>query len=96
MIPPPEQIVLAIQHLHAHPTESQEVNRQLMELQRMPDAWSICLPLLEHPHDINVQFFGAQTLQVKIVNDWYNAYITAYQDHIVGIQWAIRRRLNLC
>lgn len=87
MLPAIEQIVQAIQHLHAHPTENHDVNRQLMELLRLREAWAICMPLLDYAHDVNVQFFGAHTLQVKISTDWYVYRYIALQLMIIGIHW---------
>ncbi|QRV85310.1 Myb protein 1A [Ceratobasidium sp. AG-Ba] len=44
-------------------------SRELLEVQRRPEAWGLVVPFLESS-DPNVQFFGALTVQVKIARDW--------------------------
>ncbi|KAJ3980905.1 armadillo-type protein [Lentinula detonsa] len=53
-------------------TSSDELRRlqqELLEIQKIPEAWGLVVPLLNH-QDENVQFFGAHTAQVKIARDW--------------------------
>ncbi|KAJ3726691.1 armadillo-type protein [Lentinula raphanica] len=45
------------------------LQQELFEIQKLPEAWGLVIPLLNH-HDENVQFFGAHTAQVKIARDW--------------------------
>ncbi|CUA76173.1 Myb-binding protein 1A [Homo sapiens] [Rhizoctonia solani] len=51
------------------PEVQQTINRELLDVQRRPEAWGLVVPFLESS-DPNVQFFGALTIQVKIARDW--------------------------
>jgi hypothetical protein len=65
-----EEIVLAIQQLHSDPVQNQSIQQQLIRLQKLPEAWELALMLIRH-QDLNVQFFAAQTMHIKINRDWY-------------------------
>ncbi|KIY73852.1 ARM repeat-containing protein [Cylindrobasidium torrendii FP15055 ss-10] len=45
------------------------LQNEILEIQRRPEAWGLVIPLLNHENP-QVQFFGAHTIQVKIVRDW--------------------------
>ncbi|RMZ88605.1 hypothetical protein DV736_g4163, partial [Chaetothyriales sp. CBS 134916] len=47
----------------------QDIQRQIQQLQRQPSAWQLALDFL-HNSDVNVRFYGALTLIVKINADW--------------------------
>ncbi|KAG9019808.1 hypothetical protein FRB90_005956 [Tulasnella sp. 427] len=51
------------------PATSQNLQRDLFELQRRPEAWGLVVPFV-NSSDPQVQFFGAHTAQVKIARDW--------------------------
>ncbi|KAJ6522588.1 hypothetical protein B0H19DRAFT_655372 [Mycena capillaripes] len=50
----------------ANAAEIQSLQSALLTMQRTPAAWGLILPLLAHPTDPNVQFFGAHTAHAKI------------------------------
>lgn len=54
---------------HTSPDNLKQLQHELFEIQKRPEAWGLVIPLLEHA-DQNVQFFGAHTAQVKIARDW--------------------------
>ncbi|KAG5635745.1 hypothetical protein H0H81_010228 [Sphagnurus paluster] len=70
-----ERAAQLIQQAYAPPTIStspndlKQLQHELFELQKRPEAWGLVIPFLDHP-DPNVQFFGAHTAQVKIARDW--------------------------
>ncbi|KAH7882096.1 armadillo-type protein, partial [Phlebopus sp. FC_14] len=45
------------------------IQHELFEIQKRFEAWGLVIPFLNH-EDVNVQFFGAHTVQVKIARDW--------------------------
>ncbi|KIK52851.1 hypothetical protein GYMLUDRAFT_179628 [Collybiopsis luxurians FD-317 M1] len=49
--------------------ELRRLQQELFDIQKLPEAWGLVIPLLNH-QDENVQFFGAHTAQVKIARDW--------------------------
>ncbi|GJJ09063.1 hypothetical protein Clacol_003285 [Clathrus columnatus] len=49
--------------------EQRRLQWELFEVQKKNEAWGLVIPMLNHS-DVNVQFFGAHTAQVKIVRDW--------------------------
>ncbi|KAI0791113.1 ARM repeat-containing protein [Abortiporus biennis] len=49
--------------------DQRQLQQELFEIQKRPEAWGLVVPFLQHP-DPNVQFFGAHTAQVKIARDW--------------------------
>ncbi|KAG6908732.1 hypothetical protein DXG01_003577 [Tephrocybe rancida] len=55
--------------MNTTPEDLKRLQNELFELQKRPEAWGLVIPLLEHP-DLNVQFYGAHTAQVKIARDW--------------------------
>ncbi|KAF9037788.1 ARM repeat-containing protein, partial [Hymenopellis radicata] len=73
---PPSDIqraIEAIQKIYEPSSQTAEEikvrHQELFDIQRLPEAWGLVLPLLNHS-DPNVQFFGAHTVQVKIARDW--------------------------
>ncbi|KAI0651047.1 ARM repeat-containing protein [Trametes meyenii] len=54
---------------HLSSEDQRQLQQELFDIQRRPEAWGLVLPFLAHP-DPNVQFFGAHTIQVKIARDW--------------------------
>ncbi|KAI0772392.1 ARM repeat-containing protein [Trametes elegans] len=54
---------------HLSSEDQRQLQQELFEIQRRPEAWGLVLPFLGHS-DPNVQFFGAHTIQVKIARDW--------------------------
>lgn len=50
--------------------QQRQLQQELFEVQKRPEAWGLVIPFLEHG-DPNVQFFGAHTAQVKIARDWH-------------------------
>ncbi|KAL0062877.1 hypothetical protein AAF712_010197 [Marasmius tenuissimus] len=47
----------------------QRIQQELLDIQKLPEAWGLVIPFLDH-QDQNIQFFGAHTAQVKIARDW--------------------------
>ncbi|KAG9308679.1 armadillo-type protein [Chiua virens] len=45
------------------------LQQELFDVQKRYEAWGLVIPFLNH-EDVNVQFFGAHTVQVKIARDW--------------------------
>ncbi|KAH0833884.1 armadillo-type protein [Lanmaoa asiatica] len=45
------------------------LQQELFDIQKRYEAWGLVIPFLSHD-DVNVQFFGAHTVQVKIARDW--------------------------
>ncbi|KAG8960312.1 hypothetical protein FRC00_000674 [Tulasnella sp. 408] len=67
-----EQAALIVQRMYSpqtDPNTSQNLQRDLFELQRRPEAWGLVVPFV-NSSDAQVQFFGAHTAQVKIARDW--------------------------
>jgi hypothetical protein len=46
------------------------LQQELFDIQKRYEAWGLVIPFLNHD-DVNVQFFGAHTVQVKIARDWW-------------------------
>ncbi|KAJ4473110.1 armadillo-type protein [Lentinula aciculospora] len=66
------QLILQAYGIPSHNTSNDEIRRlqqELFGIQKLPEAWGLVIPLLNH-QDENVQFFGAHTAQVKIARDW--------------------------
>ncbi|KAJ3868242.1 armadillo-type protein [Lentinula novae-zelandiae] len=66
------QLILHAYGVPSPNTSSDELRRsqqELFSIQKLPEAWGLVIPLLNH-QDENVQFFGAHTAQVKIARDW--------------------------
>lgn len=55
-----------------NPAEQNEANRVLTELQSSNEVWHICWPLLDpnQPHPVEVHFFAANLLVLKINQTW--------------------------
>ncbi|KAF8598080.1 ARM repeat-containing protein [Ceratobasidium sp. AG-I] len=64
-----QQLVNQLYSPSTRPEIQQSINRELLDVQRRPEAWGLVVPFLESS-DPNVQFFGALTVQVKIARDW--------------------------
>jgi hypothetical protein len=45
------------------------LQQELFDIQKRYEAWGLVIPFLNYD-DVNVQFFGAHTVQVKIARDW--------------------------
>ncbi|KAF8124319.1 armadillo-type protein [Boletus edulis] len=45
------------------------LQQELFDIQKRYEAWGLVIPFLNFD-DVNVQFFGAHTVQVKITRDW--------------------------
>lgn len=55
-----------------NPTEQNEANRRLIDLQSSNEAWHICWPLLDpsQSHPVEIHFFAANLLVLKINQSW--------------------------
>ena len=51
------------------PSEQEQIQNDLLEIQRRPEAWGLVIPMLQSS-DSSVQFFGAHTAQIKVARDW--------------------------
>ncbi|KAG6334626.1 hypothetical protein ID866_4467 [Astraeus odoratus] len=51
------------------PNTQRRLQQELFDIQKRYEAWGLVIPFLHH-EDVNVQFFGAHTVQVKIARDW--------------------------
>lgn len=69
-----EHVVCLVDRLYnsKDPNEQAEANRQLTELQSSNEAWQLCWALLEphNCHPLEVSFFAANTLVLKINQSW--------------------------
>uniref|UniRef100_A0A0W0G8H2 Uncharacterized protein n=1 Tax=Moniliophthora roreri TaxID=221103 RepID=A0A0W0G8H2_MONRR len=54
---------------NASPEDLKRLQQELLDIQKLPEAWGLVIPFLNH-QDQNIQFFGAHTAQVKIARDW--------------------------
>ncbi|XP_067135398.1 importin-13 isoform X2 [Centruroides vittatus] len=66
------ETVERVLHEFYHDAESQaEANHYLTLLQISPEAWNIAWQLLNHSKTQEIQFFGANMLQIKISRFWH-------------------------
>ncbi|KAL0571967.1 hypothetical protein V5O48_009993 [Marasmius crinis-equi] len=67
-----EQLILqayGLSNPNASREDIQRIQQELLDIQKLPEAWGLVIPFLNH-QDQNIQFFGAHTAQVKIARDW--------------------------
>ncbi|KAG7094032.1 hypothetical protein E1B28_007654 [Marasmius oreades] len=65
----------------------QRIQQELLDIQRLPEAWGLVIPFLNH-QDQNIQFFGAHTAQVKIARDWSSfpqEHVEALRDLLIQL-----------
>ncbi|KAF9269125.1 ARM repeat-containing protein [Marasmius fiardii PR-910] len=65
----------------------QRIQQELLDIQRLPEAWGLVIPFLNH-EDQNIQFFGAHTAQVKIARDWASfpqEHVEALRDLLIQL-----------
>jgi hypothetical protein len=83
------------------PATQRALQHELNEIQKLPQAWGLVIPLLNN-QDPNVQFFGAHTAQVKIARDWWVSKFLLRHSCFFDLIWGkdfwviLSRRLKRC
>ncbi|OTF78593.1 hypothetical protein BLA29_011794, partial [Euroglyphus maynei] len=56
-----------LNELYDNGTKFDEINKQLINLQKSKEAWMFVWSLMQKDKPLNVQFFGASSLYVKLI-----------------------------
>lgn len=74
-----ENVEKAVQNFYCNAEVQQEVHRWLTAAQVSPAAWSFCWQLLSPDKSLQVQYFGASSLHVKISRYWNEVPADQYE-----------------
>ncbi|ORZ37114.1 armadillo-type protein [Catenaria anguillulae PL171] len=67
------QLIAALQVMyndHSSADQRRQAQQYLIQLQKAPEAWDLGWLCLQQGSDLQVQFFGAQTLHIKVSRDF--------------------------